>query len=346
MTFKNRVTKFWDWYPRVAARLAAAIQQDHGDDLTSEIGDFMQQTLPNLSWVVGTGENEGHSFTLTGEGYKPKQLLAEYWHSRAVEIPNWTFYGSRQPTPSEQFKGMAIRVGEQEEVDVETFMLKTSVDNDTRVIHLVAWHPALKHVPEEHHIQILFLLLDEALGEFGTQTRLGEIKVEPITASEATRMLSELPEFVKQVADYHAWEYLSPLEAYTGYEVNSQSDSRRGDTVVGTTCIPDTVFEFLDNDGKLQEDPFEGIGAEFAYIAMDASIFPDGGQVDVRSNIENAVNDALESESSGRTLGGAFGTDHSYIDLLIFDGDNSRQIVRDTLDRLQLQNRSRIESFL
>ena len=157
MTFKQRVTKFWDWYPRVADRLAKAIEEDRGEDLTSQIGDFMQQTLPGLSWVVGRGEDDGHSFTVTGEGYKPKQLLAEYWHGRAVEVPNWTFYDSRQPTPAEDLKGMSIRVGEQEEVDVETFMLKTSVDNEAQVIHLVAWHPALQYVPEEHHFQILFL---------------------------------------------------------------------------------------------------------------------------------------------------------------------------------------------
>jgi hypothetical protein len=210
----------------------------------------------------------------------------------------------------------------------------------------VAWHPALEQVPEEHHLRILFLLLDQALGEFGTQNWLGDIKLEPITASETNRMLSELPEFIRQVSHYHEWEKLSPLRSFTLYEVSAQTDSRRGDTLVGTTCIPDTVCEFLENDGKLPEDPFDGIGAEFAYVAIDATVFPDGAQTEVRGNIEDALSDALESEFSGRTLGGAFGTGESYIDLLLFDGDNSRRIIRETLDRLQLQGRSRIESFL
>jgi hypothetical protein len=345
MTFKDRVTKFWDWYVSVADRFSKAIEQDRREDVTSEVGEFMQQTLPHLSWVFGTGE-DGHSFTVTGDGYLPKQLLAEYWHSRAPEIPGWTFYGSRQPTPPDELEGMAIRVGDQEEVDVETFRLKTSVDEEAKAIDLVAWHPALQHVPEEHHFQILFLLLDEALGEFGTQIWIGDVKIQPFTASEANRMLSELPAFVRQVAAYHEWEDLSPLQSYTCYEVTTQSESRRGDTIVGTTCIPDTVMEFLENDGKLPEDPFDGMGAEFAYAAIDATVFPDGAQTDVRGNIEDALSDALESELSGRTLGGAFGTGESYIDLLLFDGDNSRRIVHDTLEKLQLQGRSRLDSFL
>ena len=48
---------------------------------------------------------------------------------------------------------------------------------------------------------------------------------------------------------------------------------------------------------------------------------------------------------SGRLLGGAMGTQNGYIDLLIFDGDQSRQIIQDTLADLQLQKRAKLESF-
>ncbi len=83
-----------------------------------------------------------------------------------------------------------------------------------------------------------------------------------------------------------------------------------------------------------------------AYIAIDGSIFPDGEQTPVRGNIEDAVGDALEANLSGRALGGAFGVNESYIDLLLLDGDNSRQLVQQTLDDLQLHSRSQIESFM
>lgn len=255
----------------------------------------MQETLPSLSWVFGPGEMGGHSFTVSGEGQVLKQLLAEYWHSRAPEIPHWTFYGSRQPTPAERLTDMAIQVGKQESVDVETFLLKTSVNGEAQVIDIVAWHPALEHVPQEHHLQILFLLLDETLGEFGTQTWLGDIKIEAIPASEETVALAKLPEFIDQVNKYYEWDKLPPLKSYVVYEVPSQTDTRRGDTVVGTTCIPNSIFDLLENEGKLPEDPFEGTGAELSYVAIDSAVFPDGEQSQVRGNIEDALSDALES---------------------------------------------------
>ena len=83
-----------------------------------------------------------------------------------------------------------------------------------------------------------------------------------------------------------------------------------------------------------------------AYIAIDSSVFPDGTQVEVRGKIEDALSEVLEKESSGRTLGGAYGSEHSYIDLLLFDGDNSRRIVETVLDSLQLRGRSQFKTFV
>ena len=345
-TFKDRITQFWQWYPTVADRFYQTIEAGRCEDLTEEVCDATQTTLPTMAWVFGPGENGGHSFTVSGEGYLPKQLLAEYWHSRAVEVPNWTFHASRQPADEENLKGMSLGIGERESVDTENFLVKPEVDNEAQKIHIVAWHALLEKLPEEHHFQILFLLLDEALGEFGTQTWLGQIKIEPFTPDDKTKSIASLPAFIKQVENYHQWEKTPPLRAYSLYEVPEQSNTRRGDSLIGTTCIPDVIFEFLEHGGRLSEDPLPDTGAEFAYVAVDGAVFPDGQQSEVRGNIEDVLDDALTSHLSGRALGGAFGLQESYIDLLLLDGDNSRTIVEQSLAALQLTGRSRIESFL
>lgn len=350
-TFKTRVAEFWKWYPQVADRFFQTIEDGRCEDLTTEVSEFMEETLPHLAWVFGPGENGGHSFTVSGEGVVPKQLLADYWLSHAREIPNWTFYGSRQPSPPERLKDIAIGVGDQEQVDAESFLLQTSVDEEDKLIHIVAWHPAFEKLPEEHHYQILFLLLDEALGEFGVEQWLGGIEVEPIEPGDDTRTLADLPTFIEHVNEYYNWEKLPPLETRTLYQLSEDQEpdvdgSPRADTIVGQSAIPRVVFELLEHNGRLPEDPLEGTGAELVYIAIDSSVFPDGSQADVRGNIEDALEEALENEQSGRVLGGAFGVNESYIDLILFDGDNSRRIVEETLAGLQLAGRSRLESFV
>jgi hypothetical protein len=350
-TFKSRVTKFWEWYPTVADRFFETIEDGRCEDLTTEVSQFMDNTLPHMAWVFGPGENGGHSFTVSGEGVVAMQLLAEYWHSRAVELPNWTFYGSRQPSPPERLKNMAIAVGEQEQVDAESFVLKTAVDEDDKLIHIVAWHPAFENLPEEHHYQILFLLLDEALGEFGVEQWLGEIQVEPFLREDNTRSLAELPGFIEHVNAYYRWEKLPPLEARTLYQLSEDQapnvdGTPRADTTVGQTTIPRIVFDLLEHDGRLPKDPLEGTGAELVYVAIDSSVFPDGNQAEVRGNIEDALDEALPKEQSGRVLGGAFGVNESYIDIILFDGEASRRIVEETLAGLQLAGRSRLQPFV
>ncbi len=345
-TFKQRVAEFWDWYPQVADRFYRTIEAGQCEGLAGEVSKFADKTLPRMSWVFGPGENGGHSFTLTGEGDVPRQLLAEYWLSRAPQIPKWTFYAARQPSPTEKLQDIAIRVSDHDQIDADSMLLQTTVDEEAKVVDLIAWHPLFEHLPEEHHFQILFLLLDEALGEFGTQTWIGDIKIEPLPEGGTTRKLIELPQFLQQVAAYHEWEKLSPLESYTLYEVPEQSNSPRGDTVVGTSCIPRVVFELLENGGKLSEDPLAETGAEFVYIAIDGDVFPSGKQSDVRGNIEDALHEALEKSLCGRTLGGAFGLNESYIDIILFDGPEGRQIIEATLEELQLRGRAEIRSFV
>lgn len=342
-TFKENVAEFWRWFPQVADRFYQTIESGQCESLAPEVSKVCDKLLPHLAWVFGPGENGGHSFTVSGEGKFVKQLLAEFWHSQASQIPRWTFYASRQPG---KMDGIAIAVGGGESVDTDNFLVKTSVNEEHQVIDIVAWHPALQNVPADHHYQILFLLLDEALGEFGTEMWLGEIEVEPISAAPGTITLAALPAMIEKASEYYQWKKLSPLEAYTGYQVPTQSDTPRGDTVAGSTCIGSVLEEFLSNDGKLDEDPLAGTGAQLAYLAIDGSVFPDGQQVDVRANIEDALSEALEREDSGRTLGGAIGLRQSYIDLLLLDGDNSRRIVEGVLETLQLRGRAQIKTFV
>lgn len=352
-TFRERVDQFWEWFPTVASDYAGRLENDQSDRVVPEVQKQMNVLLPGLSWVFGPGPDgvgqKGNSFTVTGEGQIAKQLLAQFWLSRQVPVPGWTFYGSRQPSSEEFVRNMAIGFGDDDQVDAETFLIRTEVDEEAENIDITAWHPAFEHLDEEHHGQILFIFLDEALGEFGTQTWIGQIEIAPVSEGKNTRSLADLPRFIETVAEYHQWEKLSPMDSYTGYQAADDAeltDAPRGDTIVGTTCIPHIIFDYLENEGRLSEDPLADTGAEFGYIAIDGSVFPEGEQVDVRGNIEDAVNDALADAGCGRSLGGAFGAQESYVEFILFDAEQGQQILEKTLTDLQLTGRSRIERFL
>jgi hypothetical protein len=53
----------------------------------------------------------------------------------------------------------------------------------------------------------------------------------------------------------------------------------------------------------------------------------------------------LKSDSNGRLLGGAFGTQNAYIDLLFFDGGKSIETVRQVLKDQNLPSGTSINYF-
>jgi hypothetical protein len=347
VTYKERVEEFWAWFEPRSDRFYQTIDDGECASLVTEVSDACQRMLPGLSWVFGPGLHGGHSLTLSGEGNVLKQLLADYWLELSPELPRWTFYAARQPSDPERLRTLQIGIGVDgdQHIGTEDFWLRTHVDEDAEVIDIVAWHPLLESVPDEHHYQILFLLLDEALGEFGTQTWLGQIAVERMEKSESNQTIASLPEFIKNVENYHGWEKHSPLDCYSIYQFGEQSDMPRGDTVAGATCIVSVLSDFFEHGGELLEDPLEELGAELVYVAIDSVNLPEGEQAEARGQMEDLLDEALGESMAGRVLGGAYGLKETYIDLILFHGETSREIVQQTLAEMNLRGEVRIVPF-
>ena len=337
-TFKTRVHNFWQWFAANQERIYETIDTGNAPSLAEEISEVVGRMIPGLAWCFGPGENDGHAMTFSGEGFLPKQLLAAFWQQQAPEFPGWTFFASTQPTNPQNLKSLEIKVGPNEAVDVSGMIVSTVADEEAEKFDLTAWHPMLEKVPSENHMQIIFLLLDEALGEFGTSQWLRKIAVgQPPEGSRAMSLI-DLPDFLKQAHRYHGWQKLDPLASYSAFTADGSHDGPRGDMIAGSTMIPYVVLEYVDADGKLDEPPLNETGAYIAYLQFDSSSLASGQEASARANIEDALEAALIRSNSGRCVGGAYGINKSYIDLILFDGTNSESIVNETIKNLSLKN--------
>jgi hypothetical protein len=340
-TFRERVLEFWEWFPTVAESIGNTLTGDDPRDVVSEFADKVREKIGGLSWVFGPGESEGRmSLTVTGEGQTSKQLLSHYWLSLAVEVPGWEFYCSRQPLPAEHLVDLAIDV-EGSSVDVESLVVATDVDDENEVVNIKAWHEAFENIENEGRFQLLYLLLDETLGEYGTQTKLGSIEFK---SDPDAKPLGELPGYLDRLWLEKGWEELSPLETYSGYQSEPSGEFERADTLTGYTCVPQIVLGFLNNEGCLEEDPVEGTGAQYMFVRID------GGGADFqedplqyRTEIEEEIANRLTG--GGYVVGGATGTKNSYIDVVIFDGNRSLAAIREAMAELQLASEYEIKPF-
>jgi hypothetical protein len=346
-TYKARVIQFWDWFSDNSQRFAAAIKNS-GDSaaVAEEVSQKLDVLLPGMAWVFGPSDDQCHSFTLSGEGISFKQLLADYWLKHQREIPNWTFFASRQPSSTEDLAEMEITFEEGIAIDAKQMVVATTPDEEEQRINIVAWHPAFSQIDEENQPQLVFLLLDEALGEFGTEQCLGTIDIKPPPAGGKIVPLLDLPAYIESAYKYLGWERISPLEAYTTYTMSGIGPQPRGDTIAGTTLIPQLIEEFLDNEGPIEDPTLGELGAAIRYLKFSSDNIASGEEVSARSVIEDAIEAALMENLTGYTLGGAAGKQHSYIDIMLLDGELSIELVFETIKQFGLQGEVTLEPLL
>lgn len=342
MTLAVRVRGFWQWYAAQAPRFYAEIEAGRSPGLADEVSTKVDEFLPGFAWCFGPGANgRGHSFTLSGEANRHKQFITEFWRTQAPQLDGWTFYSAKQP--SGELDGWVLEVGGNRFAPLE-FWLAPSLQPDEEKIDIVAWHPLFSQLEERDQWGVFFLVLDEVLGEVGTQTWIGEIKMGTQRLADSMP-IKELPQFIEKTKVETGWNKHSPTETWSTYQFPEPHDRfPRADVIAGSTRHLTLLGEHLEAEGNM-DDPLEGLGADFVFVQFDAAFLPEGEETAARGNIEDALEAALEAANAGITLGGAHGTRFAYVDLLLFDGERSLNLVRDVLVREGLPKGTAIEFF-
>lgn len=340
-TFNKRVSAFWKWFEEVAPRFYQTIEAKKCSDLGTETSAKIDELFPGFAWVFGPGAGSiGHSFTLTGEGVIHRQLLALNWLSQAPKIEGWTFYAARQPGP---IKGHVIEMDDIR-FDPREIWVTPEPDLENRCFDLKIWHPSWDHIEQTQKWTIVFLFLDEALGEYGTGWWIGEINFSKDKLAESFP-LEELASFVDEIAAKHEWKKYPPGESYTLFELKpGNMVYPRSDILLQTTSVSKLFHEYVEAEGQM-EDQLAELGADYLYIAIAKEFFPRGDEVTKRREIEDALEAALKPSNAGRQIGSAFGTEFGYIDLLIYDGPRSLAIIKKVLQQLEVPSGTMIEFF-
>lgn len=333
-TFKQRVESFWNWWSENSERILYSVNEDGGASIQQEVIEQVNQLGSAFAWVFGPhpdGSEHGHSFTLSPEGDRNHLFLTSYWLSQAPTQLGWHFDSSRQPSSAESLKGASIRIGDLQ-LKANELWLTATVDTDAEELDLVAWSPIFTEVEESTAHQVLFLLLDEALGENAVSQWLGRIEIKD-DQTDHSFPLTELAEQVSDAKKKHGWEDVPCEDSYTGYSFKEpRKEFPRSDLLTLTTKNPKVTIAHYDAHGRL-EDPISDTGASYQYISIPISQFPKGKEVDLRAEWEDLLEERLTQGNSGQVLGGGLGLDYAYIDVLIFDGERSLRIIGDTLDQ-------------
>ena len=346
VTFSQRVDAFWEWFSSRCEVYYQAIEDQNFDPYVQEVSQKMEELLPSLAWVFGPGEdNVGHSFTVSPEGNPYKAFLCSYLIKRAPELKGWTFYDSRQASPT--FAGCKMNVAGQS-VSANEIWVSPSIDEDNELIDLVCWNPAFEDLPEKDRGQITFLWLDEALGEFTVENRIGKIDING-SALNAAIPLTELPVFVEETEMKNAWEKKLPGEYYTGYNIKERGEYEskflRSDIFTGTSLLWQISRDYAREEGQL-DHPVPDLGVDFVFVVIPRKQLTKGKEIDERADLEDYFQAAFDVESSGVCLGGASGHDNVYLEMIILGGDPAMKVLKDSLKNHSLGAHASVHSFI
>jgi hypothetical protein len=118
----------------------------------------------------------------------------------------------------------------------------------------------------------------------------------------------------------------------------------RSDMLVGYTVVP-ALWERLGSSESLRSADFSNCGETFCYLKLDGINGLAGSAFADKSEIEDALDEALRSVKVGCVIGGGTGLRYSYVDFAITDVPIACGIIRKILCSGKIPRRSWIMFF-
>jgi hypothetical protein len=178
---------FWKWFQSNENSLFD-FEKDQ-ERVFDRLGGEMRKINPNLTFEFGPKENGIQEFIISADGIKEAFPEVERLYAAAPSLPRWKFAKFRpRRTPLDiTYQGVTVRAAS---VVVEVKAAGQMAD-------LTVFIPGYTQSAHQTYVAITFLLLDEALGEYDVETRIGRVNVESAPESETqTCSLEDLPRTV------------------------------------------------------------------------------------------------------------------------------------------------------
>jgi hypothetical protein len=182
----DAIEAFWSWWPTVREDFARAFSTREPLDpaLIEAMTAHVKAIHESLDWEFGRGTNSAHHLCVSGTGDPALRVIAERWWKRAPAADaNWEFHPCRQAGPAE---GVSLKIaGHEVAFDEMTFTVNE--DEAREVIHVEAHHPQFEVIADDAlRMQVVFLALDQLLGEDGVERWIGSVGALGVRPAEAT----------------------------------------------------------------------------------------------------------------------------------------------------------------
>ncbi|HLP50623.1 MAG TPA: hypothetical protein VK154_07035 [Chitinophagales bacterium] len=319
LPFKQRVTLFWQLFTAQEKELRDSISAGNTEKIIDLINSFFKRS--NIEIAFQTGFNgDKYEFFFSPEGNRNVQFLTRCIIDMSPHLQHWLFYPSKPGVSESRLSEISIKLSDDTGITPGELFITPVLDEERNRFDIKVYHRALTNLPENDRFMITFLLLDEALGEYGTEMFIGKIEHSGTRSDGDIDLIT----FRKRVDGYKAEigfdEDTTPDQLRSLYTIKPQDKSsyslREDVYVINTTNI-----QLFENYGK--SNLLEKFGASYIFAAIDMALFDMENFLNQRDEISDNIDLEMQNANDGFVVGFATGKQKCYIDLIIFDADNS-----------------------
>jgi len=181
---------FWAWFESHQDELLK-VQTGH-EEICSQLEAQLKHVNSSLVFEFGPDKNGRREFTISADGNRDAFPAVEALYAAAPVLPRWKilkFRQRREPVDI-SFKGIKV------EADSVTVGVKKAGDRADVIIYI----PDAPEDDRDIYGNIAFLMLDQALGEYDVETRIGRVTVMPRSRSAGkTYSLKQLPKVIDRM---------------------------------------------------------------------------------------------------------------------------------------------------
>ncbi|OGN88900.1 MAG: hypothetical protein A2Z74_02290 [Chloroflexi bacterium RBG_13_46_9] len=178
----SREDEFWTWFQNNEHTLFN-FERDQ-ERVFNRLIKAMRKVHPDLVFEFGPIENNKREFVISAGGLKSAFPFVERLYSRAPNLACWNFTKFRpRRTP------MEIKIGD---IRVSPDDVEVTIQADGEKAGLTVYLRGLDKKREDQYLQAAFLLLDQAIGEYDMEIKVGFIEIKPFEQSTKFQRLNLL----------------------------------------------------------------------------------------------------------------------------------------------------------
>jgi hypothetical protein len=264
--------------------------------------------------------------------------------SKAPALPGWEFYPYRLADPLDE--ALATIQG-RTNIDFSRARA-VAQDTDDGGVNLTFSSPDFAAIGEEAASGAAFVATEALLGEECLDKFVDIIDVSMNPADAASVGLDALPRVVgDRVAA--SGNRISPAPfvkrgdvEWTLWQLKPKEEpdyTHQLDLFVGKSALPE-MWKRGHSNRVFSSARFSRFGETFCFVKLDGSQGIEKEGFADKSEIEDALETALRAEGLGSYIGGGTGRRYSYVDLALLDVEKSIPVIRETLRRGRVPNRS------